>query len=79
MQCLGLSATTAEQLAKERYGEHVPYQKIRQRADVLELERVRNEGVPIKKAWCKFWSVYANRDYVWQLPRRAAERLQKNI
>ena len=49
MQCLGLSATTAEQLAKERYGEHVPYQKIRQRADVLELERVRNEGVPIKK------------------------------
>ena len=52
MQCLGLSATTAEQLAKERYGEHVPYQKIRQRADVLELERVRNEG-EIGRASCR--------------------------
>ncbi len=49
MQCLGLSARSAEQLAKERYGEDVPYAEIRQRADVLELEHVRQYGVPIKK------------------------------
>ncbi|MBJ9986679.1 HAD-IA family hydrolase [Acinetobacter sp. S40] len=49
MQCLGLSATTAEQLAKAQYGAEVPYKTIRQRADELELELVRNEGVPIKK------------------------------
>jgi len=49
MQCLGLSARSAEQLAKERYGQDVPYAEIRQRADVLELEHVRNYGVPIKK------------------------------
>lgn len=49
MQCLGLSARSAEQLAKERYGEDVPYAEIRQRADVLELEHVRHYGVPVKK------------------------------
>lgn len=49
MQCLGLSARSAEQLAKECYGQDVPYAEIRQRADVLELEHVRNYGVPIKK------------------------------
>lgn len=49
MQCLGLSARSAEQLAKERYGQDVPYAEIRQRADVLELEHVRHHGVPIKK------------------------------
>lgn len=49
MQCLGLSATTAEQLAQQQYGAQVPYKAIRQRADELELESVRNEGVPIKK------------------------------
>lgn len=48
MQCLGLSARSAEQLAKERYGQDVPYADIRQRADVLELEYVRQHGVPIK-------------------------------
>ena len=49
MQCLGLSAKTAEQLAKKFYGEDVPYQAIRKRADELELESVRHNGVPIKK------------------------------
>lgn len=49
MQCLGLSARSAEKLAKERYGQDVPYAEIRQRADVLELEHVRHHGVPIKK------------------------------
>lgn len=49
MQCLGLSATTAEQLAQKVYGEDVPYQAIRKRADELELESVRHLGVPIKK------------------------------
>ncbi|WP_347452664.1 HAD-IA family hydrolase [Acinetobacter thermotolerans] len=48
MQCLGLSARSAEQLAKERYGQDVPYAEIRQRADVLELEHVRHHGVPVK-------------------------------
>lgn len=49
MQCLGLSAKTAEQLAQKIYGTEVPYQTIRKRADELELEFVRNQGVPIKK------------------------------
>ena len=49
MQCLGLSARTAEQLAKKYYGETVPYLAIRKRADELELEFVRHNGVPIKK------------------------------
>jgi HAD superfamily hydrolase (TIGR01509 family) len=49
MQCLGLSAKTAEQLAQTFYGEDVPYQAIRKRADELELESVRHNGVPIKK------------------------------
>ncbi|WP_109441150.1 bifunctional mannitol-1-phosphate dehydrogenase/phosphatase [Acinetobacter haemolyticus] len=49
MQCLGLSAKTAEQLAQKIYGPEVPYQVIRKRADELELEFVRNQGVPIKK------------------------------
>lgn len=59
MQCLGLSARSAEQLAKERYGQDVPYAEIRQRADVLELEHVRNYGVPIKKVYYKYWNAYA--------------------
>ncbi|CAG68517.1 bifunctional mannitol-1-phosphate dehydrogenase/phosphatase [Acinetobacter baylyi] len=49
MQCLGLSATTAEQLAKSQYGDDVPYKAIRKCADDLELEWVRRDGVPIKK------------------------------
>lgn len=49
MQCLGLSATTAEQLAKQLYGQDIPYKEIRHKADELELEYVRNHGVPIKK------------------------------
>lgn len=49
MQCLGLSARTAEELAKKFYGEDVPYAQIRKRADELELESVRMNGVPIKK------------------------------
>ena len=59
MQCLGLSARSAEQLAKERYGQDVPYAEIRQRADVLELEHVRNYGVPIKKVYYRYWNAYA--------------------
>lgn len=49
MACLGLSATSAHQLAKQQYGEDIPYAQIRKRADELELESVRNFGVPIKK------------------------------
>ncbi|MGB5957103.1 bifunctional mannitol-1-phosphate dehydrogenase/phosphatase [Pseudomonas sp.] len=45
---LGLSAKKAEALAKAHNGEHFPYAEIRQRADELELEYVRNHGVPIK-------------------------------
>ncbi|MFF7705774.1 bifunctional mannitol-1-phosphate dehydrogenase/phosphatase [Pseudomonas sp. NPDC007930] len=45
---LGLSAKKAEALAKAHNGEHFPYAQIRQRADELELEYVRNHGVPIK-------------------------------
>lgn len=49
MACLGLSATSAHQLAKQQYGEDIPYAEIRKRADELELESVRSFGVPIKK------------------------------
>lgn len=49
MQCLGLSATTAEQLAQRLYGVNVPYKEIRKRADEMELEHIRKHGVPIKK------------------------------
>ncbi|WP_374666506.1 bifunctional mannitol-1-phosphate dehydrogenase/phosphatase [Acinetobacter sp.] len=49
MACLGLSATSAEALAKQEYGEETPYAAIRKRADELELESVRKFGVPIKR------------------------------
>lgn len=49
MACLGLSASSAHQLAKQQYGDDIPYAEIRQRADELELESVRSLGVPIKK------------------------------
>jgi HAD superfamily hydrolase (TIGR01509 family) len=45
---LGLSAKKAEALAKAHNGEDFPYAEIRKRADELELEYVRNHGVPIK-------------------------------
>jgi HAD superfamily hydrolase (TIGR01509 family) len=46
---LGLSAVTAEKLAKQRYGEHYPYKEIRARADNLERRFVREKGVPVKE------------------------------
>ncbi len=50
MQCLGLSAKSAEQTGSSRIQWlDIPYREIRQRADELELESVRNFGVPIKK------------------------------
>ncbi|NCB52605.1 MAG: HAD family hydrolase [Clostridia bacterium] len=47
-ECLGLSAVTAEKLVKERYGDDYPYREIRARADQLEREYVRQNGVPVK-------------------------------
>jgi HAD superfamily hydrolase (TIGR01509 family) len=46
---LGVSAVTAEKLAKECYGENYPYKNIRSRADELERSYVREHGVPVKK------------------------------
>lgn len=48
MACLGLSAKRAEELAHQQYGQEIPYAEIRKRADQLELESVRQNGVPIK-------------------------------
>ncbi|MBK5002020.1 HAD family hydrolase [Pseudomonas sp. S31] len=45
---LGLSAKRAEALARANHGEDFPYAQVRKRADELELEHVRNHGVPIK-------------------------------
>jgi HAD superfamily hydrolase (TIGR01509 family) len=45
---LGLSAKKAEALAKTRYGNDYPYAEIRKRADELELQHVRQHGVPVK-------------------------------
>ncbi|RKG38850.1 HAD hydrolase-like protein, partial [Acinetobacter rongchengensis] len=49
MACLGLSATSALKLAQQEYAEDIPYTEIRKRADALELDAVRQFGVPIKK------------------------------
>ncbi|WP_111895521.1 bifunctional mannitol-1-phosphate dehydrogenase/phosphatase [Acinetobacter sp. MB5] len=49
MACLGLSASSAHRLAQHEYAEDIPYAEIRKRADELELEAVRQFGVPIKK------------------------------
>ncbi|OTG79502.1 haloacid dehalogenase [Acinetobacter sp. ANC 5054] len=49
MNCLGLSAQSAHRLAQAEYDENIPYADIRKRADELELESVRQYGVPIKK------------------------------
>ncbi|WP_089605204.1 bifunctional mannitol-1-phosphate dehydrogenase/phosphatase [Acinetobacter piscicola] len=49
MACLGLSASSALKLAQQEYTEDIPYTEIRKRADALELEAVRQFGVPIKK------------------------------
>ncbi len=45
---LGISAVSAEKLAKECYGDDYPYKKIRARADKLERGFVRENGVPVK-------------------------------
>jgi len=49
LDSLGLSAVRAEALAKALYGEAYPYAQIRARADELELEYVRQHGVPVKE------------------------------
>jgi HAD superfamily hydrolase (TIGR01509 family) len=46
---LGVSAVTAERLAKQRYGDNYPYKQIRARADELERQSVREKGVPVKE------------------------------
>ncbi len=46
---LGLSARRAEELAKAHYGEDYPYVEVRRRADELELQHVRQRGVPVKE------------------------------
>ena len=46
---LGISAVTAEKLAKECYGADYPYKRIRTRADELERGYVRENGVPVKE------------------------------
>ncbi|MDD3228670.1 MAG: HAD-IA family hydrolase [Oscillospiraceae bacterium] len=48
MRSLGLSAVASEALAKKTYGKDYPYKSIRSRADELELEQVRKDGVPVK-------------------------------
>ncbi len=47
--CLGISAVTAEKLAKEQYGPDYPYKTIRARADELERAHVREHGIPVKE------------------------------
>jgi HAD superfamily hydrolase (TIGR01509 family) len=46
---LGVSAVTAERLAKECYGDNYPYKKIRKRADELERGYVKKNGIPVKE------------------------------
>lgn len=48
MQCLGLNALNSEHLAQKFYGQDIPYQQIRQRAEQIELEMILSQGVPVK-------------------------------
>lgn len=48
IDCLGVSAITAEQMARERYGQNYPYREIRARADEMEREYIHRQGVPVK-------------------------------
>lgn len=48
IDCLGLSAKSSEKFVKEQYGEEYPYKEIREKADELELQYIRRNGVPIK-------------------------------
>jgi len=48
MQCLGLNALNSEHLAQKFYGQDIPYQHIRQRAEQIELEMILSQGVPVK-------------------------------
>lgn len=45
---LGLNIQTAEELSKKRYGDKYPYNEIRARADILERDEIRTNGVPVK-------------------------------
>jgi HAD superfamily hydrolase (TIGR01509 family) len=45
---LGVSAVTAEKLAKQCYGPNYPYKEIRELADELERKHVREKGIPVK-------------------------------
>ncbi len=45
---LGVSALTAEKIAKQTYGENYPYKEIRTRADEIERQHIREHGVPVK-------------------------------
>lgn len=47
-ESLGISAVTAEKLAKQRYSDEYPYKKIRAHADELERAYVRKNGLPVK-------------------------------
>lgn len=49
LDSLGVSAKTAEELAKKRYGESYPYKIIRKKADELEVKYIRHNGVPVKE------------------------------
>lgn len=48
IDCLGLSAKSSEELFKKKYGHNYPYREIRKKADQLEVDYVRKNGVPIK-------------------------------
>lgn len=49
MASLGLSAVSAEALAKKTYGQSYPYRAVRAKADELETAYVRANGVPVKE------------------------------
>lgn len=57
MQCLGLSATTAEQLAQRLYGVKVPYKEIRKKLMRWNSNIFENTACLLKKVWFKFSSV----------------------
>lgn len=49
LNSLGVNSETAENFAKAVYGDNYPYKEIRQKADEMEVQYVREHGVPVKK------------------------------
>ena len=79
MQCLGLNALSSEQLAQKFYGQDIPYQHIRQRAEQIELEMILSQGVPVKAGLLEILAYLQSQISDWLSLHLVPEKLLKNI